>query len=37
VDVDPSKVDASFRNGVLTVRLSKKPEARRDVKRIAIN
>jgi HSP20 family protein len=37
VDVDPNKVDASFRNGVLTVRLSKKPEARRDVKRIAIN
>lgn len=36
VDVDPNKVDASFRNGVLTVRLSKKPEARRDVKRIAI-
>jgi HSP20 family protein len=37
VDVDPNKVDASFKNGVLTVRLSKKPEARRDVKRIAIN
>jgi HSP20 family protein len=37
MDVDPSKVDASFRNGVLTVRLSKKPEARREVKRIAIN
>jgi HSP20 family protein len=37
MDVDPNKVDASFRNGVLTVRLSKKPEARRAVKRIAIN
>jgi HSP20 family protein len=37
VDVDPGKVDASFRNGVLTVRLPKKPEARREVKRIAIN
>lgn len=37
VDVDANKVDASFRNGVLTVRLFKKPEARREVKRIAIN
>jgi HSP20 family protein len=35
-DVDPDKVKASFRNGVLTVRLSKKPEAQRQAKRIAV-
>jgi len=35
-DVDPDKVKASFKNGVLTVRLSKKPEAQRQVKRIAV-
>ena len=37
LDVDPNEVKASFKNGVLTVLLSKKPEARREVKRIAIN
>jgi HSP20 family protein len=36
-DVDPDKVKASFRNGVLTVLMPKKPEAQRQVKRIAIN
>jgi HSP20 family protein len=36
-DVDPDKVKASFRNGVLTVELAKKPEAQREVKRITIN
>jgi HSP20 family protein len=34
--VDPDKVKASFKNGVLTIRLTKKPEAQRQVKRIAI-
>ena len=36
-DVDPDKVKASFKNGVLTVQLQKKPEAQRQSKRIAIN
>jgi HSP20 family protein len=36
-DIDPDKVKASFRNGVLTILLSKKPEAQRQVKRIAID
>jgi HSP20 family protein len=36
-DVDPDKVKASFKNGMLTVEMSKKPEARREVKRITIN
>ena len=35
--VDPDNVKATFKNGVLTVILAKKPEARRDVKRIEIN
>ncbi|HEU4624313.1 MAG TPA: Hsp20/alpha crystallin family protein [Steroidobacteraceae bacterium] len=36
-DVDPDKVKASFKNGVLTVLLPKKPEAQRQVKRISIH
>jgi HSP20 family protein len=36
-DVDPDKVDASFKNGVLTVMLPKLPVAQQKVKRIAIN
>lgn len=36
-DVDSEKVKAAFKDGVLTIALSKKPEAQRDVKRIAIN
>jgi HSP20 family protein len=36
-DVDPDNVKATFKNGVLTVILAKKPEARRQVKRIEIN
>lgn len=36
-DVDPEKVKASFKSGVLTVQLPKKPEAQRQVKRISIN
>ena len=35
-DVDPDKVKASFKNGVLTIRVPKKPEAQRQIKRIAI-
>jgi HSP20 family protein len=35
--VDPDNVKATFKNGVLTVILAKKPEARRQVKRIPIN
>lgn len=36
-DVDPDKVSASFKNGVLTVTAAKRPEAQRQVKRIPIN
>jgi len=35
-DVDPDKVNASFKNGVLTVTLGKRPEAQRQVKRIPV-
>jgi len=35
--IDPENVKATFKNGVLTVVLGKKPEAQRQVKRIAIN
>lgn len=35
-DVDPSKVTASFKNGVLAVTLG-RPEAQTQVKRIPIN
>lgn len=35
--VDPENVKATFKNGVLTIVLAKKPEARRQVKRIEIN
>ena len=36
-DVDPEKINAEFKNGVLTVSVGKRPEAQRQVKRIAIN
>lgn len=36
-DIDPEKVKASFKNGVLTVLMPKKPDAQRKVKRITIN
>jgi HSP20 family protein len=36
-DVDPDKVTAAFKNGVLTVTLGKRPEAQSQVKRIAIS
>ena len=36
-DVDPDKVKATFKNGVLTVALSKKPASERRVKRITVN
>jgi len=36
-DVDPDKIKAEFKNGVLTVTVGKRPEAERQVKRIAIN
>jgi HSP20 family protein len=35
-DVDPEKVEASFRNGVLTITVAKQPEAQRPAKRIPI-
>lgn len=36
-DVDPEKIKAEFKNGVLTVTVGKRPEAQRQAKRIAIN
>jgi HSP20 family protein len=36
-DIEEDKVNASFRNGVLTVTLPKSAQAQRKVKRIAIN
>ncbi len=36
-DVDPDKVNASFKNGVLTITLGKRPEAQSRVKRIPIS
>ena len=36
-DVDQDKISASFKNGVLTVKLPKLPQAESKVKRIAIN
>jgi HSP20 family protein len=35
-EVDPDRVHASFKDGVLTVALEKRPEAQNGVKRIAI-
>ena len=36
-DVDPDKINAEFKNGVLSLTVGKRPEAQRQVKRIAIN
>lgn len=36
-DVDPDKIGAAFKNGVLTVTLPKRPEAQSQVKRIPIS
>ena len=36
-DVDEDKIEATFRNGVLTVTLPKSPESRPQARRIAIN
>lgn len=36
-DVEQDKVNASFKNGVLTVTLPRSPEAQQKVKKIAIN
>ncbi len=36
-DIDPDKVTASFKNGVLTITLAKRAEAQNPVKRIAIS
>ena len=35
-EIDPEKVTASFKNGVLTIALAKRPEAQSQVKRIPI-
>ncbi len=34
--VDPEKIEASFKKGVLTVKLPKKPEAQKPVKKIEV-
>jgi HSP20 family protein len=36
-DVDPGKISADFKKGVLTITLEKRPEAQHQVKQIAIN
>lgn len=36
VEVDPDRCDASFKNGILTVKLAKTPEAQKQVKSIPI-
>lgn len=36
-DVDPEKVAASFKNGVLTVTAGKRPQPQRQTRRIAVN
>jgi HSP20 family protein len=36
-DVDPEKINAEFKNGVLTITAGKRPEAQRQVKRIPVN
>jgi HSP20 family protein len=36
-DIDPDKVSATFRNGVLSLTVEKKPQAQATAKRIAIN
>ena len=35
--IDENKIDASFSNGVLTVKMPKTPEAKKEVKKIPIN
>jgi HSP20 family protein len=35
-DIDPEKVNAGFKNGVLTITIAKRPEAQRQMKRIPI-
>ena len=35
--IDENKIDASFANGVLTVKMPKTPEAKKEVKKILIN
>lgn len=35
-DVDPSAVEATFTNGVLTVKLPKPPEAKREAKKVEV-
>ena len=35
--IDPNKIDASFNKGILTVKLPKTPESKREVKKIPIN
>jgi HSP20 family protein len=36
-DIEEDKVNAAFRNGVLTVTMPKSAKAQRNVKRIAVN
>ena len=36
-DVDPDKIKAEFKNGVLTITVGKRPEEQRQVKRIPVN
>lgn len=37
LDVDPGKISADFKNGLLTITLEKRPDAQHQVRQIAVN